>query len=159
MGFYGSFTKMMRLYRPVIEFMNADSPIFSPGTMPLPLLIEMFRSWQATNPGDKVYALLGLSSDAANSPNLRPDYTLLLSQISRKFIEFALPTCTVLSTSDETQDVTFEIEGLLISKIVTKFSGGNTRYWDFSPRRYASQPDDPFDGELGARAAELFEKN
>ncbi|KAH7385119.1 heterokaryon incompatibility protein-domain-containing protein, partial [Cadophora sp. MPI-SDFR-AT-0126] len=90
-GFYGSFTKMMRLYRPVLEFMNPASPIFRPGTMPLSLLIEMFRSWEATDPRDKVYALLGLSADASNASNLRPDYTLSQTEISRKFIEFALP--------------------------------------------------------------------
>ncbi|KAH9215261.1 heterokaryon incompatibility protein-domain-containing protein, partial [Leptodontidium sp. 2 PMI_412] len=91
-GFYGSFTKMMRLYRPVLEFMNPNSPIFQAGTMPLSLLIEMFRSWEATDPRDKVYALLGLSSDArnANNPSLRPDYTLSQSQIAQKVIEFAL---------------------------------------------------------------------
>ncbi|KAG4435479.1 hypothetical protein IFR05_009051 [Cadophora sp. M221] len=157
-GFYASFTKMMRLYRPVLEFMNPASPIFQAGTMPLSLLIEMFRSWEATDPRDKVYALLGLSSDARNAPSLRPDYKLSQSQIAQKVIEFALPESTIISTNTSTNDVTFDIDAMLIGRIMTKSSGGNTRYWDFNSRRYASHATDLFEGTLHPRAVELFEK-
>ncbi|KAL5317017.1 hypothetical protein ACEPPN_016070 [Leptodophora sp. 'Broadleaf-Isolate-01'] len=128
--------------------------------MPLSLLIEMFRSWEATDPRDKVYALLGLSSDArnANSPSLRPDYTLSQSQIAQKVIEFALPGSTIISTNAETNDVTFDIDAMLIGRIMTKSSGSNTRYWDFNSRRYVSHATDLFEGKLHPRAVELFEK-
>jgi hypothetical protein len=38
-------------------------------------LLLKFRESRASDPRDKVYALLGISSDARNTDSLRPDYT------------------------------------------------------------------------------------
>jgi len=39
-------------------------------------LVDMFYTRQATNPRDKVYALLGISSDDLSKAGLQPDYTI-----------------------------------------------------------------------------------
>jgi len=40
-------------------------------------LIDMYRTRESTIPNDKVYALLGMSSDNLSVAGLSPDYTVL----------------------------------------------------------------------------------
>lgn len=44
-------------------------------------LLSKFRESEASDPRDKVYALLGISSDAYDHDNLRPDYTKSLQEV------------------------------------------------------------------------------
>jgi hypothetical protein len=44
-------------------------------------LLLKFSESEATDPRDKVYALLGISSDASDTDNLRPDYTKDLKKV------------------------------------------------------------------------------
>ena len=44
---------------------------------PLGDLLDMFYTYEATKRNDKVYALLGISSDALNTVNLLPNYKVL----------------------------------------------------------------------------------
>jgi hypothetical protein len=73
--------------------------------------------------------LLGLSCDAANFPELRPDYTISQSILARKLIEFAYPTAIVDAKVDAGGEVHFEVEGLLLGSISGKSSGGGSRAW------------------------------
>src|SRR5580700_5722798 len=41
---------------------------------PLAELVDMFQTHQASDPHDKVYALLGISSDDPSKAGLQPDY-------------------------------------------------------------------------------------
>jgi hypothetical protein len=43
---------------------------------PLAELVDMFHTRQASDPRDKVYALLGISSDDPGEASLQPDYTI-----------------------------------------------------------------------------------
>jgi hypothetical protein len=44
-------------------------------------LVDMFYTRQATNPRDKVYALLGISSDDPSKAGLQPDYTITWEEL------------------------------------------------------------------------------
>lgn len=68
-------------------------------------LLQSFRTWKATDPRDKVYALLGISSDGSEAKSLEPDYNLSLETVyqrvavymidryqSLEILSFILPT-------------------------------------------------------------------
>lgn len=124
-----------------------------PVQRPLVELMEIFRSWEATDPRDKVFALLGLSSDAHDGTVLPPDYTLSKHDLARKLIQFYLPSCRVERADLET--ITFEVEGFVIGRISGRWSGSAKRRWMFRARQY-SQDEDQFDGKLCPAAANLF---
>jgi hypothetical protein len=46
-------------------------------------LLLKFSESEASDPRDKVYALLGISSDASDTDSLRPDYTKDLQEVIR----------------------------------------------------------------------------
>lgn len=53
-------------------------------------LIDMFHNRKATDVRDKVYALLGMSSDDPGGVGLRPDYEVSWKELFRKLINFVL---------------------------------------------------------------------
>lgn len=61
------------------------APVNEPGTVSLVSLLSMFRSCGATNPRDKVFALLGIISRSRSTlggaDTIRPDYTLPVQEI------------------------------------------------------------------------------
>jgi hypothetical protein len=78
---------------------TTDSPKrFSLEIRHLAELIDMFHSRKATDVRDKVYALLGMSSDDPGKAGLRPDYKIkncfsnLSSSFSVKIYLWRLPT-------------------------------------------------------------------
>jgi hypothetical protein len=48
---------------------------------PLGELLDMFYTYEATERHDKVYALLGMSSDTLNAADLLPDYKVLWKEV------------------------------------------------------------------------------
>jgi len=54
---------------------------------PLGELIDMFYTHEAIKPVDKVYALLGMSSD---DPSLLPDYKVLWGILFKDLVKFLL---------------------------------------------------------------------
>lgn len=63
---------------------------FSLDIRPLGDLIDMYHNRRATDRRDKVYALLGLSSDDPVAAGLSPDYTILWEDLFRKLIKYLL---------------------------------------------------------------------
>jgi len=47
-------------------------------------LLQSFRTWKATDPRDKVYALLGISSDGSEAKRLEPDYSLSVEALYQR---------------------------------------------------------------------------
>ena len=82
-------------------------------------------------PIDRVYALLGMSSDAHISSDLQPDYTISLETLSKKLIEFSFPTASVTSTykPDTPGEVLFTVEGLILGQLGGKCRGPGARAW------------------------------
>lgn len=80
--------------------LHTSSIIPSFNVLPLGDLLRLFQNHEATDKRDKIYALLGLSSDNDNSPNLRPDYTKSWATLFRQVITHILGASPVASTWD-----------------------------------------------------------
>ncbi|KAH8891716.1 HET-domain-containing protein, partial [Thozetella sp. PMI_491] len=77
-------------YQPVLDMMLARNHSRSDArstTSSIATLLKEFRASEATDPRDKVYALLGIASDARDS-SLRPDYGLSETQAVRNTISY-----------------------------------------------------------------------
>ena len=115
---------------PVLMFMNQSSGPFpllqkladlqptnsmpSFNVLPLGDLLRLFQGHEATDKRDKIYALLGLSSDNEVSPQLRPDYTKSWSTLFQQVIEHVLGSSPLVKTDDDTeQAVIFESGSVL----------------------------------------------
>lgn len=132
--------------------MNYSRTERKPGLRPLIELVESFRTWDATNPIDKVYALLGLSSDASNVPELRPDYTISSGVLARTLVQFALPNAVISPYSADQERVEFEIDGLLLGKL-SSWSMNSETYWTIDTGE-SDLPDSNFDPAI----LKLFEE-
>ncbi|KAL8771407.1 MAG: hypothetical protein Q9209_003075 [Squamulea sp. 1 TL-2023] len=51
-------------------------------------LLTQFRHCEATDPRDKVYALLGMASDMPDDANLKPNYAKPVAEVYRDLVEF-----------------------------------------------------------------------
>lgn len=98
----------------------------SAGSMPIIELIERFRSSDAQDLRDKLFALLAFSSDASQSPKLQPDYTVSEEDLARRIVEFAFPKCVIGPTPPAGNGVAFEVEGLLLGDIAV-----GSREWNY----------------------------
>jgi ankyrin repeat protein len=144
--------KQLRKARPVLELMDQSNQSLSAGSLPLLELMESFRSWDATKPVDKLFALLPFSSDASQAPELQPDYTVPEHVIARRIVKFALPACVIRDTPQTpSTEVTFEIDGFLLGEITMKMSG-KVRDFTFAAR------ESKFPGAVyNAKVTELFD--
>jgi hypothetical protein len=57
---------------------------------PLGELLDMFHAHQATERHDKLFALLGMGSDAQDVVDLFPDYNVPWGEVFRRLIKFLL---------------------------------------------------------------------
>ncbi|KAH8757088.1 heterokaryon incompatibility protein-domain-containing protein, partial [Hyaloscypha finlandica] len=81
---------------------TADSPeTFSLGIRSLAELIDMFHTRHASDPRDKVYALLGMSLDDPSKATLQPDYTISWEQLFEKLVKYVLGRDTLVETSSQ----------------------------------------------------------
>ena len=53
-------------------------------------LVDMFHTRQATDTRDKVYALLGMSSDDPEKAGLQPDYKISWEELFQQLVKFVL---------------------------------------------------------------------
>lgn len=114
---------------PVLMFMNQSSGPFpllqkladlqptdsmpSFNVLPLGDLLRLFQGHEATDRRDKIYALLGLSSDNDVSPQLRPDYTKSWSTLFQQVIKHVLGSSPLVKTDDTEQAIIFESGSVL----------------------------------------------
>ncbi|KAL5328184.1 hypothetical protein ACEPPN_001680 [Leptodophora sp. 'Broadleaf-Isolate-01'] len=61
-------------------------------------LVDMFRSRQASDPRDKVYALLGMSSD---DPGIQPKYNISWEELFQNLVKFVLGKDVSVETSSQ----------------------------------------------------------
>jgi hypothetical protein len=67
-------------------------------------LIDMFHTHKASDVRDKVYALLGMSSDDPEEAGLRPDYKVSWKELFQQLAKFVLGKDVSVETSEETSD-------------------------------------------------------
>src|ERR1700709_2260818 len=98
LNLYNADPDLQRLIRSVTYLIKGT--IFRPGyattklgrssleIYPLGELIDMFHTHEATERHDKIYALLGMSSDDLSKANLSPNYSLSWEGLFRDLVKF-----------------------------------------------------------------------
>ncbi|KAL8303409.1 hypothetical protein RB594_008411 [Gaeumannomyces avenae] len=94
---------------------------FSLNIRPLGELVDMFHTREATNPLDKVYALLGMSSDDPRDPKTaglyEADYTASWAKVFRKLIQFSLSDQMSVDTWNEWAMAVVRGKGHILGKV------------------------------------------
>jgi hypothetical protein len=80
-------------------------------------LIDMFHTRKASEVHDKVYALLGMSSDDPNKAGLRPDYEISWKELFQKLVKFVLGKDISVETSDCTQRAVIKSKGYILGQV------------------------------------------
>jgi hypothetical protein len=122
---------------PVLMFMNQSSGPFpllqkladlqptnsmpSFNVLPLGDLLRLFQGHEATDKRDKIYALLGLSSDNDVSPQLRPDYTKSWSNLFRQVITHVLGSSPLVKTDEDTEQAIIFESGSVLGRVSLGF--------------------------------------
>jgi len=88
---------------------------YSLGIRPLPELLDMFRTRQASNPLDKVYALLGMSSDNPSEAGLHTNYNLSVEKLFQQLVNFILGKDASVETSS--QGAVIKSKGCILGQV------------------------------------------
>ncbi|KAL8313028.1 hypothetical protein RB593_007304 [Gaeumannomyces tritici] len=97
---------------------------FSLNILPLAELVDMYHTRKATVPLDKVYALLGMSSDDPYAAGIEANYTSLWSDLLRKLVSPSLSDQMSVSTWDGEEVVVIEAKGYVLGEVSS--AGKNT---------------------------------
>jgi len=84
---------------------------------PLAELLDMFHAHEATERHDKLYALLGMSSDALNEAMLSHDYKLPWKEVYHRVIEFLFGRGLSITTCEDTDYAKILSKGSIIGRI------------------------------------------
>ncbi|KAK3948649.1 heterokaryon incompatibility protein-domain-containing protein [Pseudoneurospora amorphoporcata] len=103
------------IFRP--KYATSQSDNFSLNIRPLGELIEMYHTREATNRRDKVYALLGMSSDNPTAVGLFADYDISWKQLFNKLIHFLLPKLVSVDLSDDKEIAVIEGKGCILGEV------------------------------------------
>ncbi|KAK0728923.1 heterokaryon incompatibility protein-domain-containing protein [Apiosordaria backusii] len=90
---------------------------FSLSIHPLGSLIDMYRLQQATDHRDKIFALLGMCSDAHIGEGLLPDYTISLERLLRNLMEYLFGKQATLTIVAERELMVLETRGLMLGRV------------------------------------------
>jgi hypothetical protein len=80
-------------------------------------LIDMYRTRESTMPNDKVYALLGMSSDDPSAAGLSPDYTVPWKTLLQRLVKFILFKEVSVETLDEREIVIIKSKGCILGQV------------------------------------------
>ena len=105
---------------------------------PLGELLDMFHTHEATERHDKVYALLGMSSDALSAADLLPDYEVPWGEVFQRLIKFLLYKQVTVETWDDREIAVIKSRGYILGQVssVVPYSGwGDTHNVDITQAR------------------------
>jgi hypothetical protein len=85
-------------------------------------LVDMFHTREASDPRDKVYALLGMSSDDPGKVGLRPNYEISWKELFQQLVKFVLGKDVSVETFDHGQAV-IKIKGCMLGQVSSVRSG------------------------------------
>ena len=83
---------------------------------PLGELIDMFHTHEATKPVDKVYALLGMSSD---NPSLLPDYKVPWEKLFKDLVKFLLSEELYVKTWGDEERAVIKSKGCVLGQVLS----------------------------------------
>ena len=84
---------------------------------PLGELVDMYHTRKATVPLDKVYALLGMSSDDPSAAELSPNYETSWEEVFRKLVKFSLSDQMSVDTWDDKEVAVIKGKGCVLGKV------------------------------------------
>lgn len=90
---------------------------FSLQIRPLHGLVDMYHTREATDPRDKVYALLGMSSDDGAKTTLSADYTAPWGQVFRRSVHHFLSEQVSVDTWDDKEIAAIRGKGRILGEI------------------------------------------
>ncbi|RYP64101.1 hypothetical protein DL771_008920 [Monosporascus sp. 5C6A] len=108
------------IFRPQYETSLPETSLastFSLNIRPLGELVDMYHTRKATNPLDKVYALLGMSSDEPRTAGLLANYTTSWENLFRKLIQFSFSDQVSVDTWDERAMAVIQGKGHILGKV------------------------------------------
>jgi hypothetical protein len=124
-GLQGRIRSMTYLIRGAI--FRPKHAVSTAGGASLGELLDMYHNRKATIRHDKVYALLGMSSDDPSVSGLLPNYALPWSNLLRQLIEFLLRGATSVEVFEEREVALIKSKGWVVGQ-VSMAKSDNTRY-------------------------------
>ncbi len=112
--YLGSTAQLMRgaIFRP----RNRDSPL---GQATLGQLLDTYHTYEATKWHDKVYALLGMSSDNPSPARLAPNYTISWPELFQELVRFLLSERVTVRASKDSQLAAIKGKGYFLGTVVS----------------------------------------
>lgn len=110
-------------YRPKCVNACSDGP--SPNTRPLAELINMYHDREATDRRDKIYALLGLSSDNGSTWDLSADYEISWQDLFYRVVRSLVGSEASVATWSEDEVAIINTKGAIFGKVSSVLSGGD----------------------------------
>ncbi|KAK4160289.1 heterokaryon incompatibility protein-domain-containing protein [Cladorrhinum sp. PSN259] len=90
---------------------NYSSPRYSLNIAPLSELIDLYKTFEATDPRDKIYALMGMSSDNPSAAGLVPDYTICFEELIQRYINTHVSPHAHVTVSDDKNIIVIRARG------------------------------------------------
>ncbi|KAM0310603.1 hypothetical protein ACHAO8_007969 [Botrytis cinerea] len=141
-------------FRP--KFRTDLSKRFSLNIRSLAELIDMFHTRQATDNRDKVYALLGMSSDDLEKAGLQPDYNTSWEELFQQLIKFVLSENISVEVSG--QRAVIQCKGCILGQ-VSSVRKGDRQNLTIISRNTASDLGDTIEWTLQASAKPIQEND
>jgi hypothetical protein len=77
----------------------------------------MFHTCEASDVRDKVYALLGMSSDDPSKAGLRPDYEVSWKELFQQLAKFVVSKDVSVETFDDSQRAVIKSKGCVLGQV------------------------------------------
>jgi len=84
---------------------------------PLGELIDMYHAHEAARRHDKVYALLGMSSDDLSKVNLSPDYNVRWEELLQRLVKYLLCEEIFVETWGDREIAIIKSKGCILGKV------------------------------------------
>ncbi|RYP74314.1 hypothetical protein DL770_007624 [Monosporascus sp. CRB-9-2] len=110
------------IFRP--KYATSPSDRFSLNIRPLGELMDMYHNRKANDRRDKVYALLGMSSDDYIPAGLSPDYKILWRDLFHRLVRFLLGKQVSVETWEEKEIAVIKSKGCILGEVSLVKSGG-----------------------------------
>ncbi|KAN0074323.1 Ankyrin repeat-containing domain protein [Elaphomyces granulatus] len=104
------------IFRP--DYSMGRSGRFSLDICPLGELIDMYHAHEAARRHDKVYALLGMSSDDLSKVNLSPDYNVRWEELLQRLVKYLLCEEIFVETWADREIAIIKSKGCILGKVV-----------------------------------------
>lgn len=90
-------------------------------------LVDQYHTHETTIRHDKVYALLGMSSDDISTAGLEPDYKLAWGELLRRLVRFLLGNRVTIETIENTEVAVIKAKGCVLGRV---WSINATQGWE-----------------------------